>query len=348
MKVLVTAGVVKAHYKDNLYITKQESYDYLGIIADAMSTDFKVTIFDADIKSKVSNQKNFFTYEEYSTYLRHYAKDYDVIILGADIVDPYNESLDINLQKEIKTLSPYTKIFGTYRAIRTDTLNTVIDNAHKKALATKASAVIVIPESLSTKDYKIVFKERSVLQQFDKWSLFVNVLKDLINDSFYSTVIDSKTIVDSTELIRFKKLIYMYRHSFKEDSSGYVFGTVAMRSESGGFFTTGRGKKEIDEIIYVSGIDDSELKVYSTPGKASLNAPLLNYLFRRWKDVEYIVHSHTFPKDFPEYSYAPPGSVRDSIRKYLRKTNFIVEAHGAYSLFNKDNKPIEEAICPLI
>lgn len=330
MNVLITAGVVKAHYKDDLYISKKRSNDYLSKLDQDLSCIWGIstTLIDFD-------DYDMFTFEKYRNYLLLSIHNYDAIIMGADIIDPDNLSLDIKLQRELKTISPRTKLFSTIKANSTDTLSVVTDKAHKQALDTKASAVIVLYNTLG---HEIVLKEKAVLQPHDKWGTFVGQLSGLINDTFYTTEESKNASIPTEEYLRIKKIIEEHKSSFTEDSSGYIFGTVALRSAKGGFLTTGRGKKELDDIVWVTKVDDTFRTVYATTGKATLNSPLLNYLFKRWEDVEYIVHTHNINKELPHYVYAPPGSVRDSIRDYVTHASFVIEAHGSYILYTSDGK----------
>ena len=72
--------------------------------------------------------------------------------------------------------------------------------------------------------------------------------------------------------------------------------------------------------------------------KASLNAPLLDWLFKINPNVDSIVHYHEIELGYPVREYAPPGTVRDSLRH--EKTSFNVSGHGVFLLIDKDGNII--------
>ena len=81
--------------------------------------------------------------------------------------------------------------------------------------------------------------------------------------------------------------------------------------------------------------------------RASLNAPLLHYIFRVRHDADYIVHYHEQHEELDTYPYAPPGTVRDSMRDNFRMVDldektasFNIENHGCILIFDKEGKMI--------
>ena len=70
--------------------------------------------------------------------------------------------------------------------------------------------------------------------------------------------------------------------------------------------------------------------------KASLNAPLLEWIFRQNPDVKAIVHYHSNTGVHPTLPYAIPGTVRDSTRyPNSIQSSFNITGHGCFLLLNE-------------
>ena len=78
--------------------------------------------------------------------------------------------------------------------------------------------------------------------------------------------------------------------------------------------------------IYVKNVCGKVVNVW--PRKATLNAPLLYQLFKSNPFVNVIKHFHETGTGLPVYSYAPPGTVRDS--KRVAASSFEIEGHGVF------------------
>lgn len=158
---------------------------------------------------------------------------------------------------------------------------------------------------------------------------------------------------------------------------GFIFGTVAVRSKDCGntFVTTTRGKKDLNTLVTVLGVDhlNREVKMHEEMAtqhiKPTLNAPLLHHIFETRPDVHTIVHYHMLPKygrpnvepDFDcEYvlPWAPPGTVRDSIRDLASESTrakinmdwleiqkrdvFFIDGHGAFLMIKDGDKSVDQ------
>ena len=85
--------------------------------------------------------------------------------------------------------------------------------------------------------------------------------------------------------------------------------------------------------------DEENHVVYSSKKKATLNAPLLNQIFKNPK-VKIIVHiNHQYDNTLPFYEYAFPGTVRDSKRK--NETCFNIKHHGVFWLLDEEGRIIK-------
>ena len=178
-----------------------------------------------------------------------------------------------------------------------------------------------------------VTKERGVhpllRYQLTEW------IWEMINDKYYRTLLIGENTLSREDTEKIRVLIKTFSSKFTTVENGMILGTVASRFK-GGFITTGRGKRELDDIIHVIGHDyiSHEIIVDGTR-KASLNAPLLARIFGNL-NVEYIVHYHEQEKGLPAFPYAPPGTVRDTNRP--NETSFNIQEHGCMLLFDKDGK----------
>ena len=187
----------------------------------------------------------------------------------------------------------------------------LIRAAYGIVLEAKATAVFANDRQNLRQKFAVT-KERGVhpMEQKDlaEW------IWEMLNDEYYSTV-PSEAYAVGEKVEKTRALISAYADHFTHTEAGIIFGTVAVRCGSG-FVTTGRGKRELDSITLVDAVNHT-LKVVSASKKlkASLNAPLLARMFDN-PAVDYIVHYHEQVPGLPTYPYAPPGTVRDSIRPY--------------------------------
>jgi hypothetical protein len=102
-----------------------------------------------------------------------------------------------------------------------------------------------------------------------------------------------------------------------------------------GLLTTGRGKRELESLAHIVGVDHEKRVVHVSGDKASLNAPLLAKMFEN-PLVDHIVHYHEQVDGLPTYPYAPAGTVRDTNRP--NHTSFNIAEHGCMLLFDKNGR----------
>ena len=112
----------------------------------------------------------------------------------------------------------------------------------------------------------------------------------------------------------------------------YYFGSVAIKTTNG-FITTIRGKEDLNEYTLVENVDHDNHIINVLNKKATLKAPLLDYIFENRK-VKAIVHLHEFDNKLPFYDYAFPGTLKDSVR--INTTSFNIMYHGVIYLFDKN------------
>jgi len=131
----------------------------------------------------------------------------------------------------------------------------------------------------------------------------------------------------------------------KDEERGIILGCVAAKvPASDAFFISPRGKTDPDQFTFVNSVRHED-RVVVVPEdedsmKASLNAPLIDSIFRHSQDIIGVVHWHE--EDGPGtsivYPYAPPGTVRDSWRPDLLLAistgldTFTIQGHGHFTL----------------
>jgi hypothetical protein len=207
----------------------------------------------------------------------------------------------------------------------------LISAAYGILLESGATAVFA-NDTTNLYDVHAVTKERGV-HTMERHQVY-GWIQEMLEDEYYRTEVEEGS-VDATYWLLLKDLANKYRLNFKEVENGMVFGTIAHKISGDSFVTTGRGKRELDELAFVESVDHDERVVKVRGAKATLNAPLLDNIFKNSR-ADAIVHFHSQVDNIPTLPYAPPGTERDSIRDMY--TSFNVEEHGAFLLFKKEKK----------
>ncbi len=294
-------------------------------------------------------------FDDYFKKVIDLSKEMDAVILGAAVANlipknplkgkfpshnykvgdtiPIEFTIAPRVIDEIKKVNPKCHLFG-FKLLSGVPHEELIHAAYEIVLSSKATAVFANDaKDLNTKF--AVTKERAE-HQMNRYEMASFIWK-AINDEYYKTeVTDKKTLYYNSGLYNLKWFLSKYENEFTKTPEGYIFGTVAVRMENGAFFTTGRGKSELDDIVYVNGVDHEKKIVYSVEKKASLNAPLLDNIFKNNIDCAIIVHLHKQNDKYPTFDYAPPGTVRDSIRNI--EGGFNIRNHGCFLLFEDPNR----------
>ena len=206
-------------------------------------------------------------------------------------------------------------------------LNTDIDNLYSELLNKKEQFLFV-----SCKGIKYVLtKEKSIISINDT-KAFLNSIK---SDIYYKSIVKKYEInIDKKDLELYKQYIEKFKIKLtkKKYNDKYYFGCVAIKT-SNGFITTIRGKEDLNEFTLVENVDHDNHIINVLNKKATLNAPLLDYIFKNRK-VKAIVHLHEFDNELPFYDYAFPGTLKDSVRD--NTTSFNIMYHGVIYLFDKN------------
>jgi len=207
----------------------------------------------------------------------------------------------------------------------------LIDAAYEVLTGSGATAVFA-NDAQNIMQVHAVTKERAVhTMPRDE---IMNFVLDRMNEQYYRTQPTSatgdtakKTKKDKEML---KKVIAKNKDKFVKVGD-YQFGCVAIRTARGSIVTTGRGKKELDDVVEVIDVDHRNRVVYADK-KATLNAPLLHKIFTDLPDTNLILHFHHQVEGLETVPYACPGTFEDS---YLRniKGPFNIENHGCFLTF---------------
>lgn len=215
-----------------------------------------------------------------------------------------------------------------YKKIYVSNINSeIIDEEYKNLLQNKWCFIIFDVNGV----LNILTKEKSLLKINNERQF----IKEFKRDIYYKTIINNKeSVVNNNDLQIYEEYIQKYKDIMQRNIYGdkYIFGSVAVKTEKG-FITTIRGKENLNDYTHVNSVDHANHTLNVTNKKATLNAPLLDYLFKN-KKVKVIVHiNHEYDNNLPYYEYAFPGTVRDSVRN--NKTSFNIKHHGIIYLFDK-------------
>ena len=221
-----------------------------------------------------------------------------------------------------------------YKKMYVSNINSeIIEETYRSLLENKWHFVILDVNGV----LNVLTKEKSIFE-INNERQFINEFEQYI---YYKTIVsdNENMIVNENDLKIYKEYIQKYKDIMQKNIYGdrYIFGSVAVKTDSG-FITTIRGKENLNDYTIVYDVDHINHTLNVIKKKATLNAPLLDYLFKNDK-VKVIVHiNHEFDNNLPYYDYAFPGTVRDSIRN--NKTSFNIKHHGVIYLFDKDGKLI--------
>lgn len=211
--------------------------------------------------------------------------------------------------------------------IEVNNLDNDIDGCYNELLISKKQFKFI---KYNGKCYAIT-KEKSIIP-IDDVDKFLNGFKD---DIYYKTILLNETpYINENDLNLYYSYIEKYKEvlTAKKYNDKYYFGCVAIKTDNG-FITTIRGKEDLNDFTIIKSVDHDKHIIYVYNKKATLNAPLIDYLFKN-ANVKAMVHLHEMKdNNLPILEYAIPGTVRDSKRRI--RTSFNIKYHGAVYLFDK-------------
>jgi len=365
-KILITGGPVHAYLDDVKIITNKFNGGLIALLANelAYKPETKITYLTSQGSRRPLNENIKLVlhdgFEDYRNKCQEMASSFDIVILGAAVANlipvkpivgkfpshnykpgdviPIDFCIAPRIVDTIKKAAPNVNLFA-FKLLSGVPHEELIDAAHEIAIESKAMAVIANDyKNLKTK--YIVGKERSDFEiQSEN---LADVILKLSSAKFYHTDRLCGLDEDLPKCQEFRNLVNkLYDNGdFTETKSGFVFGTVAVRQNKG-FLTTSRGKKEVSDIAYVMNVkhDEKIVCIHSNKGvKATLNAPLLDFIFKKNPNVFKIIHNHNRQSKLPIEPYFQPGTDLDSLRNI--STSFYIDGHGEFLLFNKEGEQI--------
>lgn len=367
MKILITGGPVHAKLDAVKIITNKFKGGLMSQLAENLIKSGGVQITYLTSKGSripeagcYSHNPLVLTYhdgfEDYRQQVLNLAPAFDAVVLGAAVSNlipmnpwkgkfpshnykvgdkiPIDFTIAPRVIDEVKKVAPKTHLFG-FKLLSDVSHEELITAAYGVLLESKATAVFANDAKDLYHKY-CVTKERG--EHAMKLEDVAEFIKQCVEDIYYHTVnLNAKVEYPDSEKI-FDWYAHAFGDAFKKNPEGYVFGTIAIRNPDGTILTTGRGKNELDDKVVVQSVNHMNytVKVYGEK-KASLNAPLLHWIFDRNPKVEAIVHYHAqFPYQVPTLPYAIPGTHRDSTRRPEDfQTTFNIKDHGCFILFDK-------------
>jgi hypothetical protein len=305
--------------------------------------------------------------DDYMRLVCELAPEMDAVVLGAAVANlipknkiegkfpshnykpgdtiPIDFTIAPRIIDEVKKANPKCHLFG-YKLLSGVDYYELIRAAYGVLLESKAVAVFANDAQDLMQKY-VVTKERGVHPiHNDDVAQFI---LDRMDEQYYSTTsLSDDNVTDELKECKkyLNKLLCSHKCNFIETDEGYMFGSGAVKIDNidgGGeiFVTTARGKQEMEDYAYVFEVDHDKRKVYCADKKASLNAPLFDYIFNRWDDVKQILHFHHQREDLLTYKYATPGTDADSIRRNVTGPSFNIEGHGCILSYSKGGELIK-------
>lgn len=363
MRILVTGGPVSTKLDAVKIITNR----FRGGLMQSLARDLAERSFDVTYLAEVGHAlyEVFGTksvehdgFADYRKKVLEIAPAMDAVILGAavanimplcpweskfpshkygpDDVIPIDFVLTPRIIDEVKRVAPRTHLFG-FKLLANADHEELISAAYDIVLSAHCTAVFANDRSHLDQVYAVT-KERAIhpmpRKDIPGW------IAEAIQDQYYHTDAhlqpEMASVSPSDDL---RLLLQRFELRFRPVEGGLIFGTAAIRLSNGGFITTSRGKKELSTFVVVMRVDHDQRVVHvSGESKATLNAPLLDCIFKNNLEVHAIVHCHDQEPNVATYGYAPPGTVRDSTRIVSETTSFNIERHGCFLLFDKNGR----------
>lgn len=367
-KVLVTGGPVYAYLDAVKIITNRFRGGMMAELASALSRDCSVTYLTCKtaVQPKQNPHLKIVLHDGFDDYMRRVqaiAPQVDAVVHGAAVANlipwkpikgkfpshdykvgepiPILFKISPRIIDTVKKAAPRVHLFG-FKLLSGVDYEELIRAAYGVLRSSGATAVFANDMTDLQQKYAVT-KERGIHPM--KFEDMAGWIQEMINDEYYHTRFvrnPAFATLNQEDLEYFKAMINTYKSRFTRTEDGYIFGTIAVRT-SRGFLTTGRGKKELDEWAWVKRVDHEKRIVQVPYPKATLNAPLLDTIFRRIPRAKAILHYHTpykkaGKKALPTLPYAPPGTVRDSVREI--ESSFNIENHGCFIIFDKNREVI--------
>lgn len=378
-KILISGGPVHAYLDPVKIITNRFRGGRMASMADKFARIYKTEVVYLTCKNAAQPENSYVNviyhdgFDDYMIKIQSMAAEQDAIILGAAVVNLIPKSplaqkfpshnyqpgdvisIDFTIAPRIintikESMKKYGHLFG-FKLLAGASHEILINAAYDIVMDSGATAVFA--NDVNDLDSKFaVAKDKSITRinntiDMNQW------IWSILQDRYYSTRYcegNSTNIFVNGDCAKqeYKRLVNKYSSEWvehKNKDNQIVFGTVAVRvGQSDAFITTTRGKKisSENEWVFVKEVEHSDKFVFveNKQTKATMNAPLLDYIFKNVRPVvRSIVHYHKQYDGLSTEDWAPPGTCRDSVRN-LNKS-FNIRGHGCFLLFDNNGMMIK-------
>jgi len=372
-KILVTGGPVHAKLDAVKIITNRFRGGRMVDLANKLyDLGYSVTYLTSQqTKPRTFTGHTLLTHDGFHDYMKQVvelAPKFDAVILGGAVANlipvnpwegkfpshdyepgdiiPIDFTIAPRVIDEVKKANPNTHLFG-FKLLKAVPEEELLGAAYDIVLESRASAVFA--NDATNLDRKLVITKEHSVQEIVGNEDLARFVCEMLEDKYYATRLRDgwleRTTVEELDIVAARKLCKRYAVAFADKfhktygKQGYRFGTIATRvqnREDVSFVTTVRGKEDMSDWTHVSSVDHREKVVTVEGPKATLNAPLLHYLFELNPKCRTIVHAHETNTDLPLVAWAPPGTVRDSCR--VCRESFEIEHHGVFWLYGDSDE----------
>ena len=369
MKVLVTGGPVPAKLDAVKVVTNRFKGGLMAGLADSLAArGAEVTyLCSRDSKKPGCAVLEHDGFHDYRTRVHELCGAFDAVVLGAAVAnllpvrwqtDPGGALKPVDtaakfpshhfspgdvfsmewqiaprvISETKRHLAPGAHLFG-FKLLSGAPRDELVSAAYEIVLAAGATAVFA-------NDAKDLFAIHAVTKERGVHSMHRDALAGFIleacADLYYRTEVAGSWPEGAFESARRALEAALDPARMVRTPEGLVFGTAAVRALGGGFFTTERGKRELDGGVHVLEVDHERRLVRTTGGKATLNAPLLDRVFRALPTAVRVAHYHQQEAGLPSLPWAPPGTVRDAARDF--SGSFNIADHGCLLAFDGEGR----------
>jgi len=369
-RILVTGGPVAANLDAVKLITNRFKGGRMLALANELANDgARVTYLASEIPGHMRVHENcewvkHTGFDDYMEKVLAMAPDYDAVVLGAAVANliPDERWKEIALQggkfpshnylegdpvqvlmriaprviNRVHAAAPRTKIIG-FKLLSGVSRKGLVEAA--KITLQESRAKVVIANDARNLDKKVIVTPEG---DHDLQGELSHLVMEIASDEYYSTVSDSGIDTSDEALAAMESYDDLAKKDLKIRShgsawNGMMFGCIATRIEGSGdpsFVISSRGKEHLSERCVVRFVDHGARRVcVEGPKKASLNAPLIDTIFREFPSARTVIHYHEVTIDRWALPYAPPGTVRDSVRDLPdlnTKRSFEIRGHGTF------------------